>query len=72
MSPFWRNFEDNGKARSAPVNQLREALAEVCEDFACVDLPVGVKRNALLKELNRLAEFYRDTSNWPEAASSRD
>jgi len=66
MSPFWRNFENNGKAKHAPVNDLRDALAEVCEDFATVRLPLGYKRNALLKELTRLAEFYRDTSNWPE------
>lgn len=65
MSPFWRNFENNSKVKHAPVGELREALAEVCEDFAASRLPLGYKRNALLKELNRLAEFYRDTTNWP-------
>jgi hypothetical protein len=64
-SPFWHNFESNGRATHAPVNDLREALAEVCEDFAAARLPLGYKRNALLKELTRLAEFYRDSTNWP-------
>ena len=66
MSPFWRNFENNGKTTHEPVNQLREALAEVCEDFATARLSTGYKRNALLKELNRLSIHYRDTANWPE------
>ena len=66
MSPFWRNFENNTKARHEPVSQLRETLAEVCEDFAMARLSTGYKRNALLKELNRLAIHYRDTANWPE------
>jgi hypothetical protein len=65
MSPFWRNFQANGKSKCEPVNQLREALAEVCEDFAVSRLPLGVKRNALLKELKQLADHYRDSANWP-------
>jgi hypothetical protein len=70
MSPFWRNFENDGKSRHVPVNELRIALAEACEDFATAPLPVGCKRNALLKELTRLAEFYRDTSNWPSVGEA--
>jgi hypothetical protein len=65
MSPFWRNFESNGKSRHQPVNELREALSEACEDFARNKLPLGVKRNALLKELNQLVTHYRDSANWP-------
>lgn len=64
MSPFYRNFQANGKAKCEPVHQLREALAEACEDFASVSLPLGVKRNALLKELKQLADHYRDSANW--------
>ncbi|MBY0524255.1 MAG: hypothetical protein K2R98_12695 [Gemmataceae bacterium] len=66
MSPFWKSFENNSKVRPLPVNTLREALSEACEDFAFVALPTGVKRNALLKELNRLIIHYRDSNNWPE------
>lgn len=71
MSPFWRNFEENGKARHQAVNSLRESLAEACEDFAIMRLPTGCKRNALLKELTRLTEFYRDTTNWPTVPEAR-
>ncbi len=71
MSPFWQNFENNSKARHNSVNDLRMALAEACEDFAATPLPTGCKRNALLKELTRLAEFYRDTSNWPAVGEVR-
>jgi hypothetical protein len=71
MSPFWQNFENNGKARHSALSHLRETLAEACEDFAQTRLPMGAKRNALLKELNRLAEFYRDTSNWPSVGEAR-
>jgi hypothetical protein len=65
MSPFWRNFEANGKSRCESVNDLRENLAQACEDFAFSDLSIGYKRNILLKELNRLLIHYRDVSNWP-------
>lgn len=65
MSPFWRNFEDNGKSKNQPVNELRVGLAEACEDFVTSKLPLGVKRNALLKELNHLVNHYRDSGNWP-------
>jgi hypothetical protein len=65
MSPFWRNYESNGKSRYQPVNELREALADACEDFVRDKLPLGVKRNALLKELNQLVTHYRDSANWP-------
>jgi hypothetical protein len=72
MTPFWQNFEANGKANHAPINDLRDALSEVCEDFATLRLPLGVKRNALLKELNRLAAFYRDSTNWPAPGQTQE
>jgi hypothetical protein len=70
MSPFWRNFQNNSKARHAPVNELRETMTEVCEDFARIDMPIGYKRNVLLKELHRLVEFYRDSGNWPKVGET--
>jgi hypothetical protein len=65
MSPFWSNFEGNVRSRDEAVSNLRDALAEVCEDFAAENLPFAYKRNILLRELNQLLTHYRDSTNWP-------
>jgi hypothetical protein len=65
MSMFWKNFESNGRVRSAAVGELRESLGEVCESFALLaDLPRWQRRQSLLAELQRLADFYRRSETW--------
>lgn len=65
MSPFWQNFNNNGKARHAPVNELRQALAEACEDFALLTkMPKWQRKQTLLTELKNLADHYRIWGTW--------
>ncbi len=67
MSPFEKNFETDNRAKVLAVGELREALAEACESFALMaDLPRWQKRQSLLAELKRLADFYRRSEAWED------
>lgn len=65
MSPFWQNFVSDGRANQQPVNELRIALAEACENFALLqNLPKWQRRQTLLTELKKLADHYRRSDSW--------
>jgi hypothetical protein len=51
--------ELHGKRR-----QLHERLSEVCEHFVLSDMTREHKRNALVRELQYLLEYYRDEASW--------
>ncbi|MFN4260462.1 MAG: hypothetical protein ACK4RK_14305 [Gemmataceae bacterium] len=67
MSIFWENFNSNGKARQQAIGDLRESLAEICEGFALHHaLPRWQRRQVLLTELKKLADYYRQSTVWEE------
>jgi hypothetical protein len=44
--------------------KLHERLSEVCEDFVLEDLTREHKQKALVRELQYLADYYRDDDSW--------
>lgn len=53
--------ELHGKRRD-----LHERLSEVCEDFVLDGLSREHKKGALVRELQYLADYYRDEESWKE------
>ena len=51
--------ELHGKRR-----KLHDRLSEVCEDFVLEDLTWQQKRNALVRELQYLVDYYKDEESW--------
>ena len=67
MSLFWDHFDADRRTKLQPIADLRESLAEVCEGFALLDgIPRWQKRQTLLTELKKLADYYRRSSTWDE------
>lgn len=67
MSLFWQHFNSSAPAVRRSIADFRENLAEVCEGFAILeDLPRWQKRQTLLAELKRLADYYRRSDTWDE------
>jgi len=54
-----RRQELHGKRR-----QLHERLADVCEDFVLEEMTREHKRQALVRELRYLLDYYRDETSW--------
>lgn len=53
--------ELHGKRR-----ELHERLSEVCEDFVLDGLSREHKKAALVRELQYLADYYRDEESWKD------
>jgi hypothetical protein len=55
--------ELHGKRR-----RLHDRLSEVCEDFVLDGLSREHKKSALVRELQYLADYYRDEQSWQDIA----
>jgi hypothetical protein len=65
MGLFWEHFNSDDRARCQVISDLRESLGELCEGFALDDtLPRWQRRQTLLTELKKLADYYRRSENW--------
>ena len=53
--------ELHGKRR-----RLHERLSEVCEDFVMEELSREHKQKSLVRELQYLADYYRDEDSWKD------
>jgi hypothetical protein len=67
MSLFWQHFNADDRTKLQAIGELREALAEMCEGFALDNtLPKWQRRQTLLTELKKLADYYRRSETWQE------
>jgi len=44
--------------------KLHERLSEVCEEFVLSEMTAEHKRNALVRELQYLLDYYKDDASW--------
>jgi hypothetical protein len=63
-SPEQQELHEKRKDLHGKKQRLHERLSEVCEDFVLSDMTKEHKRNALVRELRYLLDYYQDEQSW--------